>query len=260
MPKRLLAFVAFAVLVLLHGWREGGPPEIVDLGVAHYPPGAEAGRATLHDWDEQGGQRHYRVGYDHAESARVVLRADHARLGARFGFQWVDEQTFGWRMPPECVGREWACIYPVVKLRSAADLAPLLSRIREAAAAERLTTTEAAAWLLDFVQKIPYRLPHEEAFGLRPPALVASEDWGDCDSKALLLISLLEQLGIDAVLLVSQAHAHALVGIDVPTRWHGYKIGGREYAWAETTSENAPLGWLHPKLRVPDDWYVVAVH
>lgn len=259
MPRSFLLFVAFMVLVLLIAWQRDVEERVVDLGVARFPSDDLAARAMHHDWHEAYGGRRFHVAYAHGEGAKAALRADHDRMGDGWGFRWVDQSTFRWQLPEPCVGREWSCIYPVVHARSLPDLEPLLERIAAGFAHESWTTTDAAAWLLDLVQQIPYRLPTEEAFGLRPPALVVSEDWGDCDSKSLLLISLLDRLGIESELIVSEAHAHALVGIAVPTGGDGHLHRGREYAWAETTALDAPLGWLHPRLRVPDDWRVVPV-
>jgi hypothetical protein len=240
--------------------------ELIDLGVARYPAdvgGADRpARVAVHDWREAERGDTYRLAYAHGHQAGARLEADHDRLGRRFGFAWEGDETFRWRIPSECQGQEWTCIYSEVITRSQADLEPMLIRIEEAFHSENprtWTKVDAAAWLLAFVQQIPYKLPTEHAFGVLPPALVVSQDWGDCDSKSLLLIHLLERLGIEAVLLVSQAHAHALVGIDVLAGRSGFRHGRREYAWAETTSEEAPLGWLHPRMRLPNDWRIVPI-
>ncbi len=257
---RLLVWVPTLIAVALFiAWQRQTAWRELDLGLVRYPETAPLEKAMRHDWRDLRGETLYRLDYMHGEAAREDLRDDHRRLGQRLGYRRIDDQSFRWVMPPHCRGREWTCIYREVRKRSEIDLDPLLERLHAGFRSERFTTTRAAAWLLDFVQRIPYRVPTEDPFEVRPPALVASEDWGDCDSKSLLLISMLDRLGIDAVLLVSKAHAHAVVGIAVPTRGGTHRHRGREYAWAETTAENAPLGWLHPRFRSPDDWQVVRV-
>ncbi len=279
MPRNFVLFVVWMVLMLfvqlVSGLGEGlgraRPPQVRDLGIARYPEGAgqRAGlpdaRIAVHDWGRTSTRGHYRLGFAHGLAAGRAVEADHARLAERFSFRWVDGESFRWQIPTDCVGREWTCIYSTVLERSAADLAPVLARIeagmtvgpQAGSGGSPWTTLDAARWLLEFVQQIPYQLPTEHAFGVLPPALVASRDWGDCDSKSLLLIHLLDHFEIDSILLRSEAHAHALVGIAVPSGERGFLYRGREYAWAETTSERAPLGWLHPNQRVPDDWEVV---
>jgi len=44
---------------------------------------------------------------------------------------------------------------------------------------EQWSEADAAHGVLAFVQEIPHALPEEYAFGLLPPAIVASRDWGD---------------------------------------------------------------------------------
>ena len=213
---------------------------------------------TLQHWNEGMGRPWYRLGYAHSARAVESIESDHQAFGDRNGFDWVNGEAFAWQMSAECVGREWTCIYTEVFDRSAIDLDPFLDRIQIGLANESLTTARASRWLLAFVQQIPYRRPTEYAFGLLPPALVVSQNWGDCDSKSLLLIELLDRVGIDAILLMSTAHAHALVGIAVPTASNGFRHHGREYAWAETTA-NAPLGWLDPGMRLPNDWRAIPI-
>jgi len=244
------------VMVVVGGSDTRGP---VDLGLAVYPPGSAALPVTRHAWrvDRRGAR--YGLGYRHDPSAAAALEADHVRHGREYRFRRLSRDRFSWRSPPGCSGREWECIYRRVYQRSAPDLGPLLSRFEAYARAAQWTSADIARWLLAFVQQIEYRVPGEYAFGVLPPALVASKSWGDCDSKSLLLIHLLDRFGIDSVLLVSEVHSHALVGIDVPTSGDGLRHRGRRYAWAETTARDAPLGWIHPGLKLPRDWRVVRV-
>ena len=68
---------------------------------------------------------------------------------------------------------------------------------------------------------------------------------------------LLAEFDIESRLLISSAHAHALLGVNVQSSGEGFVHRGRNYVWAETTAEDAPLGWRHPNLKSPDDWTVV---
>ena len=231
----------------------------VDLGVARYPASLQGGEPTSHEWRDVARRRPYRLGYLHGAAAAAALAADHAALGRRFGFKRLSDSRIQFRVERGCRTEPWGCIYSEILERSRRDLAPVAERIGLGARGEPWTSSEIAAWLLDFVQRIPYRVPEDDPFGVRPTALVVSDAWGDCDSKSLLLIHLLDTFGIDAVLLSSQAHAHALVGIAVPTSGSYFEYQGRRYAWAETTAEDSPLGWRSPRLKRPDDWQVIPV-
>ena len=181
------------------------------------------------------------------------------RLARSLRFRRIGGRAFLWDPPPHCRGREWTCVYREVRERSHVDLQPFFQRIRVVFEERSVTSRRAAEWLLAMVQRIAYREPERSAFGLLPPAQVAAEKWGDCDSKSLLLMGLLDHVGIDSILLVSEAHAHAMVGIAVPAGRERFSYRGRRYAWAETTAEGAPLGWRHPRQRYPDDWRVVRI-
>jgi len=267
-------FFLLILLGLLMRWPLGGASPVegaFDLGVARYPAAAgtqqgPAARTTRHVWRTEQRVPLDQVGYAHGLSAGAALEADHARLGERFGFRRGPGDRFRWNLPSSCEGREWGCIYTAIRDRGHADLVPLLDRIAEEAEAraeeEAWTAGRLASWLLAFVQAIPYEIPRESAFGVLPPPLVVSWARGDCDSKSLLLMELLDRVGIDSVLLISEAHAHAMVGVAVASGVGArdrLRYRGRDWVWAETTAEDAPLGWRHPKMRLPDDWRVVAL-
>jgi hypothetical protein len=109
--------------------------------------------------------------------------------------------------------------------------------------------------MLAFVQQIPYKIP-DDPFGLRPPPLVVTKKSGDCDSKSLLFFMMLTQAGIDAVMVSSKAHAHTMVGVALPVTGSTFRYKDRKYAFAETTAQNAPIGWLPPDVASPNDWRV----
>ena len=267
----VLAVVAVALPTLLSIWLEQGgfvplgaawDRSELDLGVVRHPARAgleedEAGalRAT-HLWQRPTRGRRYRLGFAHGLEAVDALEAAHDALAQDFAYHELDDDRFSWSVPPGCPD-PWGCVYARMLEENEAPLDALAARFRAHFASTDWDRAEAARWLLAFVQEIPYRLPTEHPFGVLPPAIVASRDWGDCDSKSLLLIALLERLGIGSALMISDAHAHAMVGIEVPTgRRDAFRRLGREYAWAETTAK-LPLGFRAPRLRNPDDWRMV---
>ena len=236
--------------------------DVVNLGTARFPPGAGVDgsgvRAELasHEWRRPRERARYRLDYAHGFAQVRTIADRHIALARRFRYEEADDESFRWRVPEECRAAAWACVYAQVLEDNADSLAPLIDRFEARFRDEAWSSLEAARWLLAFVQQIPYRIPDEYAFGILPPSIVASRNWGDCDSKSLLLMALLDRLGIESVLLMSEAHAHAMVGVSVPAGRKPFRDRGHDYAWAETTAD-VPLGHLHPSLRTPDDWQVV---
>ena len=261
-----MTFTFVFVGILLYSYFAETPltsKRAVDLGVAQYPlVGETEYLQKAHRWDLASAR--YKLTYRHGEDAVSQRRQDHSRLGRSFQYQLVSGDSFSWRNDPRCqrewqFGRSetWACVYTRVLENNRRDLEPIMERVSAGLLNEQMSAEEASRWLLNFVQTIPYKLPDAFAFGLLPPSLVVSENWGDCDSKSLLLIVLLRHLGIEAHMMVSQAHKHAMVAIPVARKTRGtFNIDGRRYAWAETTAE-APLGWIDPNMLRPNDWRVV---
>jgi hypothetical protein len=223
----------------------------LDLGTVTYPSDAAEYRETRHNW-RVSGHPPSRLTYAYGIQAMNEMYVDHARLGKRFG--WPAQIVTSTR----CRSRPWGCVYTAIAQRSEPDLNAVLDIMQSASADSGWSSIATARWLLAFVQDIPYRIPTEMPFEVLPPPLVVSENWGDCDSKSLLLLQLLRRAGIPATIFVSRAHAHAMVGIAVPTTGKTISHNGRRYAWAETTA-SAPIGWINPSFLTPNDWYAVEV-
>lgn len=95
--------------------------------------------------------------------------------------------------------------------------------------------------LLSWVQSIPYnkledRLTSNGA-GYSPPLTVIAENRGDCDSKAVLVATLLSALLPDMELIMLYLPNHALLGINLPLRGNeqSYQIAGQDYLLMEPT-------------------------
>ena len=228
------------------------PLRIAALGLAlALAPGA---RADI--WDRCDVEAIWQDYLEHAKESARALEGELDGLARRFAYERVGEDRIRWRIPPDCARNPWGCVYRDVLADSREPLTPLADRLSLLFESEGWTRVDAAGWLLSFAQEIPYALPDTRPCGLLPPAIVASRDWGDCDSKSLLLMALLDRMGIGSLLLVSEAHAHALLAIDVRAGHDPLIVKGREYAWAETTAR-FPLGMRPPGLESPDDWEIV---
>ena len=88
---------------------------------------------------------------------------------------------------------------------------------------------------------------------LMSPAESLVEYSGDCDSLGLVYAILLKHLGIDAILMLSAVHGHAMVGVDVPGAGARFRFGGRDWLVAELTDEVA-LGRIAAEMADPADW------
>jgi hypothetical protein len=149
------------------------------------------------------------------------------------------------------------CAFGTMSDSSREALVPIVERFRERQKKGKLKTDELATLIVTFAQNIKYEEPHDQPFGILPPASVVAEKRGDCDSKSLLTHLILREFGIDSVMVSSSAHRHAMLAIAIPAPGKSFKFGGRTYAFTELTAKGSPIGHINPELLRPDDWKVV---
>lgn len=88
------------------------------------------------------------------------------------------------------------------------------------------------------------------------PLSAAMEGRGDCDSRALVMSLLLRRENIEAALMISLAHEHALAAVDAPGP--GARFAFREKSWlvGETTAR-VGIGMIAAEQADPADWFGV---
>ena len=72
---------------------------------------------------------------------------------------------------------------------------------------------------------------------------------GDCDSRTVLIYTILKRFGYDVAILNSNLYAHSMIGINLPTYGKYKLINGKKYYFWETTGQGWELGVLPP-----DNW------
>jgi hypothetical protein len=225
----------------------------LELGLAAYPAGTPA-HATSHTWFDKGLRPDtYRLGYALAPAEASAVDGDLQAWSRKVGYESESKDRFRWRPPAGCE-QGFACVYQSIAARNLADVEPIVARFRARGRDARLSTWELTELVVTFVQAIPYEIPEQEPFGVLPPALVASQRKGDCDSKALLAHMILHGLGVDTMMVGSSAHHHEMLGIALPSQGTKFTYGGRDYAFTEMTAKGSPIGHINPKLLSPDDW------
>lgn len=106
---------------------------------------------------------------------------------------------------------------------------------------KNLPTRNIVSLLLSWVQSIPYseledrRSSHGAGFS--PPNRLLMENQGDCDSKSVLLLSVLRSLFPKVGLILILVPNHALVGIQIPYQQDDdyIELDGNYYVLAEPT-------------------------
>ncbi len=80
---------------------------------------------------------------------------------------------------------------------------------------------------------------------------------GDCDARALLMVLMLNELGVDAVLLVSPDYSHAVAAVDCPGEGARFTVGGKKYLLCDTTAKVGP-GLIAADMADPAKWFAVS--
>ena len=96
--------------------------------------------------------------------------------------------------------------------------------------------------LLDFASNIPYST---KTFQQKSPQKTIQENFGDCDDKSNLLISMLHALGIEAYFVLVPKHIFVIVPLeDVRLlQRKGLWVNGRKYYLLESTAKDSAVGY-----------------
>lgn len=84
-------------------------------------------------------------------------------------------------------------------------------------------------------------------FGIYSPLEFLYTTKGDCDTRTVLLYTLLKNLGFDPLIINSTQYGHSMLALDIPSSGDDFEYEGRRYAYWETTN----VGWL-PGMLPPD--------
>lgn len=96
---------------------------------------------------------------------------------------------------------------------------------------------------LNYVTHIPYRINNFQAHS---PQQTIRMNFGDCDDKSNLLISLLHELGIESYFVLVPEHIFVIVALEevhLKSLVKGLYIGEKKYYILESTAKGSPIGF-----------------
>lgn len=96
--------------------------------------------------------------------------------------------------------------------------------------------------LLDFATNIPYKT---SIFQQKSAQKTIQENFGDCDDKSNLLISMLHALDIEAYFVLVPKHIFVIVPLDNSrlSKRKGLWVNGRKYYILESTAKDSAVGY-----------------
>jgi hypothetical protein len=149
----------------------------------------------------------------------------------------------------------WARYYRMIYRDSFARLKGLAFEMGRVMDRLEYGPEETASALLDWLQQFKY-VRGESGSDFLSPLSVLKRGAGDCDSLGLVYAILLHHLNIDAVLMLSAAHSHAMVGVDVKGEGARYPFMEKSWLVAELTDRIA-IGLIDRDMADPKDWGAV---
>jgi hypothetical protein len=97
--------------------------------------------------------------------------------------------------------------------------------------------------VLDFVTNIPYKINNFQA---KSPQETIQKNFGDCDDKSNLLISMLHELGLESYFVLVPHHIFVIVRLDdIHLKYlvKGLYVNGVKYYILESTAKNSKVGF-----------------
>jgi len=79
---------------------------------------------------------------------------------------------------------------------------------------------------------------------------------GDCDTKSLVLYTILKKFNYDVHILISEQYAHAMLGINIPAAGSYISSTGTKYYVWETTVKGMDVGIMAPQYNNLSFWNV----
>lgn len=95
-----------------------------------------------------------------------------------------------------------------------------------------------------------------EKFGINSPVEFMATLKGDCDTRTLLIYTLLSHYNFDVALLSSEYYNHSLIGINIPYDGITYRYNNQHYVLWETTSPNIKPGILPNEISNINHWRI----
>lgn len=149
--------------------------------------------------------------------------------------------------------------------------------------AKKLNEIQFAEMIVTFVQDIPYALVLDkecnsnlysdrftrnyllsnkgdcngnQRFGINTPVEFLVNLKGDCDTRTLLLYSILNHYNYDIVLMSSEFYEHSIIAINLPINGTAYNYRTKKYVLWETTAPNIKPGNISNEISNLNNWRI----
>lgn len=146
-------------------------------------------------------------------------------------------------LPANSNNEFWSLVYNKLLEKNQYRLGTVASSLQKEAERRNYDRYELASLTLAFVQHIPYKIPRNDLEVMTPPTTM-SKRYGDCDTKSLLYVAIMQQMGFEVSLYVSSKYRHAMAGVNINAMGTYKTHQGSRYYFVETTAVGHRIGQL----------------
>jgi hypothetical protein len=178
----------------------------------------------------------------------------------------------------------WGSLYDYLEKRDGPSLDLVLKMFQTIHKNKRLNQMEFADMVVSCVQDIPYSFVfsetcepaeyYEEAiakilrkcpeccignqpYGIQTPVAFLQNLKGDCDTRTVLIYTILKHFNYDVAILNSDYYLHSILGLNIPGTGTYKAYNGKKYMLWETTAKYFAAGTLPVSFKDVTHWNVV---
>ena len=182
------------------------------------------------------------------------------------------DYRFGMRAPRARSDNDyWGQVYASFFQQDRDRLIFLEDSVRTIIQSQNLDDLETIHYLVSMVQDIPYQYIMPEScegfsdhpcvpnqrFGILTPVEFLFYLTGDCDTRTVLLYTLLTNFGYQPIIVNSVEYGHSMLAMNVPTSGDFIEHRGQRFYFWETTATGWAPGMLPPDMNNTQYWQVV---
>lgn len=178
----------------------------------------------------------------------------------------------------------WGQLYEQLDKTDGSSLDLIINTFDKIGREKKLNQMEFAEMVVSSIQDIPYSLIFQKKclpaenyepnirrvleecpqccmgnvpYGIQNPVSFMQNLKGDCDTRTVIIYSILKQFDYDVAILNSHHYRHSILGLNLPTKGEFKNYNGKKYYVWETTSKYYPAGDLPANFKDMIHWNVV---
>ncbi len=184
---------------------------------------------------------------------------------------------------PKSNGYFWTNLYDYIERTDTPSLDLVMNTFIKINSEKNLNRMEFAEMVVSCIQNIPYSFVFQEEcptenfdeltkhilqdcpeccigkikYGIQNPVSFIKNLKGDCDTRTVLIYSILKHFKYDVAIVNSEFYRHSIIGIDLPASGLFKIHNGKKYVLWETTAKYFEAGYLSPGFDDVTHWNVI---